>query len=200
MRTRYAGMWAALALVALGGCGPTPQEIGGLMIVGLAPTVWVAAALNYALYRLWRRSREELDPPTAVEAIAAGGIALLFAAVVAVTIVGNNEDLVAAAFWLVGTAYLTPMVVAIGIALRGRRRSAFRYLWWAPAPAVIALALPLVVDAVGNAYVDTALQTLVVVGGLGIVGGGLFLVLLGFSLRAWARARRAAGGPRPLEF
>ncbi|MCA9610890.1 MAG: hypothetical protein KC619_35090 [Myxococcales bacterium] len=196
MRTRYAGPWAALALVALGGCGPTPREIGGLMIVGLAPAVWVAAALNYGLYRLWRRSREELAPPTKVEALVASGLALLFATITTIALGGAyTAEATLIAFWLVGTAYLTPMVVGIGIALGGRRHWAFRYLWWAPALVVFAVAQPLVLDVVGDTYVSTVLQTLMVLGGLGSVGGVLFSILLAFSLRAWVRARRAAAAP-----
>lgn len=195
-RRSVAGALALPALL-LAGCGPTDQEIGVAILTSLVLIVPLAAALNYGLHRLWRDTRK-LSPASGGEAAAASLVTLALVVALNVLVLPADAELVLIAWWLIGTTYLTFFSLAIGAALALSRPWAFRVLYWLPAVMIAPAALPMALEVHLEAGVmDTIMLVLLWSGGLGAVGGTLFVVLLGVSIYVFVRHRRRPPDPEP---
>ncbi|MFK7988299.1 MAG: hypothetical protein AB8I08_19925 [Sandaracinaceae bacterium] len=183
-----------LSALLLGGCGPTDQEVAVALFTSIALVVPIATAVNAGLHRLWRDTRDLLAP-SLVEAVAVCGAAAAIAAGVNTAVLNADDELVLFGLWLAGTSYLALFSLAVGVALWRRARWVFRGLYWAPAVLMMGLLAPIVADDnLSSSYNKVVFVVVTYAGGLGVVGGGLFVALLIVSIRTFRRSKNASAG------
>ena len=179
-------------LVALAGCGPTNEEVALALVLALVLVVPIVAALNWSLYRLWRSVRQ-VDPPS-LRSVGGAMLATLLGAIVGYVAVPGFDDfeLVGIAFCVGGGSYLTVMTIALSVGLARKKESVFRSFWWPPLVLYLLLLVPVTMKALPDQLAIGTFSFILYSGLGGLLGGPIFLILLGVSLVARRRASQRA--------
>jgi hypothetical protein len=189
---------AILALALLGGCGPTQAEMGQSILVA-APLITVAGIGLQALYAmLWRRLGADIHLRWKVQ-----GPLLAFLTVCAVLIPSlrwqnRTDDWIFAALVMVGTSYLSLLLIAMRILVITRLR---RWFSWAGVMVWLLLWLPAFHHALWGSTTNEDSIFIIIWLLPGYMGLITFLLLLGFGIELGVRyaiterRRRGSTGP-----
>lgn len=179
---------APVLLLLVAGCGPNAREAGVAALVVAGPTVVLASALLWPLWRLWQRTRPELVfrwQPFVYVGLALSGVGL-FAAVLPFH--GSATEWMVIALWALGTSYLTLVLLVWRIRLSARNGLAWAH---GIACAIQFLpALPLAFFGSTEGELEGPLLAVWMLPGYGgLVAGPIYALLLLEALVRWQRAR-----------
>ena len=186
MRPRARCPFILSFLFLAAGCGPTPEQAGGVVLLVAPVAMVVAALLVRFLVWLWRPA--ERLPLSSRPALIAALACLALGAGAAFRIDGLGEYFLIA-LALFGTSYLAIALVAWRIWMAFDRASASTWSFVPVASLLIAPALPLALGLAGEDFVDVVAIAWVYPGYFGLVP---FCVLVALAAEAVAR-RRASG-------
>lgn len=182
------GHVALVVTVLAAGCGPTPEEAAGAVLVALPVVLLVGHLFVRLLTRLWRPL---VDPPLSARPVLVAA-AVAVAPAIGALVVGGDRVLewVVAAVWAFGTTYLTLLFVAWRVWLACDAITAGSWSFFAPLSLTLLPGLPLFFDAPSQ-YGEMIVAGWVFIGYGGMVGGPVLLVLLIEVLVRRHRARLA---------
>lgn len=175
----------ALAVLCLAGCGPTPEEAAGAVLVVLPVAIGVGHLFARLLTWLWR----PLGSPPIAARPALCAMAVAAAAAAIVLVVGGDAVLewVAAALALFGTSYLTLSFIAWRVWTHFHRETAGTWSFVAALSISVLPGVPLLYG-VDGPYADAVISGWIVVGYMGMVTGPILVILVAEAL---IRRRRA---------
>lgn len=177
-----------LLLVALlaAGCGPTPEQAMGAVLVSLPVALGVGHLFIRLLVWLWKPLRHL--PLSARPVLCAMGVAAV-AGLLGVLVVGDRLlEWVGAALALYGATYLTLLFVTWRIWLQCDPASASTWSFFAPLSVSVLPGIPLLYGVDGH-YADIVVMGWVLIGYMGLVAGPVLATLVAEALIRRRRRR-----------
>jgi hypothetical protein len=188
---------AALGLLALPGCGPTPEEAGGAVLLVTPGVILAGGVPLWILFLLWRTGEPEIRfrwRPTLI----AAGVAALGSGLVLVMArdLDGTLEWIGVAVLAFGTSYAAVLLFAwrIGMLCRNRGRMPDAFTWAHLVPITL-LVLPALAMLLGADVEDDTIALIWVWPGyMGWVPGSLYALFL-----IEGAVRRLRSGPAPVK-
>ncbi len=181
MRGREFRLTSMIAALALPGCGPTPEEAGGAVLLVTPVVILAGGVLLWVLFQLWRTGMPVLRFRWRPTLIAAGVAALASGLVLAIAHdLDRTLEWIVEAIWAYGTSYAAVLLVAwrIGMFCRRSRRMPDAFAWAHIVPIVL-LVLPALAMLLGVlVHEDMIVYLWLYPGQTGWIPGCLYALLL----------------------
>jgi hypothetical protein len=176
---------ALFALLFATGCGPSPAQVGGAVLIAAPLVVLLTSGLQWLLLRLWNDARAGIELRLGRNLLLSA--TLLLPALAALTI-PRAFEWSALGLWLFGTSYAGVVLLTTRLWLLGS--------WWPRAlfgPHLLALpvfllpAMALALELAGQGFQHQAESLWIFPGWGGMIAGPLYLLLVGEAF--WRRRR-----------